>query len=74
MPSLSLVRPLDVGLSFNIGVKMSEIEILKKHILVLTNQRNYAFDMLAKLEAQLLLEREAASKSIQKENDEQRLN
>jgi hypothetical protein len=53
---------------------MSELEALKKQVLVLTNQRNYAFDLLAKVEAQLLLEREAASKPVQKEDDEQRLN
>ena len=38
---------------------MNEIETLKRLIAVLTNQRNFAFDQLAQIEAVLIGEREA---------------
>jgi hypothetical protein len=37
---------------------MSELEVLKKLVIVLTNQRDFAFNQLAQMEATLLLERE----------------
>jgi hypothetical protein len=44
---------------------MSELEMLKKLVTVLTRQRNFAFDNLAQMEAERLMERDAAAKSVQ---------
>ena len=48
---------------------MNELEMLKKLVVVLTRQRNFAFDNLAQMEAERLMEREAVAAKEEAEHE-----